>query len=152
MREAFGDSLMVLDGGPTQIGIESTVISLAGAEPVLLRPGMIPFEELRRMADPGDTAHPSPGMHERHYSPRTRLVLVEGAMLPAGRIAYVWWEQPGAAAKSVRMPASADGYAAALYRTLHELDREGWDAIAVERPPTGIEWAGIADRLSRAAK
>jgi len=152
VREAFGDSLMVLDGGPAQIGIESTVISLVGPEPVLLRPGMIPFEDLRRVADPGQAAHPSPGLHARHYSPRTPLVLVEPGGLPGGRVAYVWWGQPAAAAKSVRMPASPAGYAAALYRTLHELDREGWDAIAVERPPAGVEWAGIADRLSRASK
>jgi L-threonylcarbamoyladenylate synthase len=151
VRQAFGDAVTILDGGPTQIGIESTVISLAGSEPVLLRPGMIPFDDIRRIADPGPAAHPSPGMHDRHYSPRTRLVLVDG-LLPEGRIAYMWWRQPFTASKSVRMPASAESYAAALYGTLHELDREGWDVIAVERPPDSVEWAGIADRLNRASR
>jgi L-threonylcarbamoyladenylate synthase len=151
VREAFGDAVMVLDGGPTQVGIESTVISLAGAEPVLLRPGMIPFENLRRAMTPDAEAHPSPGMHHRHYSPRTRLVLIDGE-LPPGRVAYLWLQRPMEAPKSVRMPRSPEGYAAALYSTLHELDREGWDLIAVERPPAEAGWAGILDRLTRASK
>ena len=151
VRDAFGDAVMVLDGGPTQVGIESTVISLAGPEPVLLRPGMIPFAELRRVSAEGSESHPSPGMHERHYSPRTPVILVDGA-LPEGRVAYLWLNRHMAAAKSVKMPGSPDGYAAALYSALHELDREGWDVIAVERPPAGIEWAGILDRLIRASK
>jgi L-threonylcarbamoyladenylate synthase len=153
VRAAFGDSVMVLDGGATNVGIESTVVSLAGPEPVLLRPGMIPFGEIRRMSDAGAGAHPSPGMHERHYSPRATLMLIDrSAPLPHGRIAYVWWNVFRNAAKNVRMPASPDEYAARLYATLHELDAEGWDGIAVERPPEGSAWAGILDRLERASK
>ena len=74
--------------GPTAVGIESTVISLAG-RPVLLRPGMIPREEIEarigpvEMAGAVEGAHPSPGMHPRHYSPRTPVIL--GAPPPAGR-------------------------------------------------------------------
>ncbi len=152
VRAAFGDRVLVLDGGPTQVGIESTVVSLAGPEPVLLRPGMIAFEEIRRVTDPGAEAHPSPGMHERHYSPRTRVRLSDGARIPPGRVAYLWWNQPAPASKSVRMPASPAGYAAVLYGTLHDLDTEGWDLIVVERPPATLEWAGIRDRLERASK
>ncbi len=152
VRETFGEALFVLDGGPTQIGIESTVISLAGEEPMLLRPGMIDIPDLRQLADPTGQAHPAPGMHERHYSPQTRLVLIAGGALPPGRVAYLWWSSPAPAAKSVRMPSSPEGYAAGLYRTLHDLDREGWDWIAVERPPEGSAWAGILDRLDRASK
>lgn len=154
VRAAFGDSVYVLDGGPTRVGIESTVISLAGDEPVLLRPGMIAFEDIRRVTEgqAEGAAHPSPGMHERHYSPRARLVLVDGGELPAGRVAYLWRDRFVDAAKSVRMPASPEDYAAALYRTLHDLDQEGWDVIAVERPPSAAAWAGILDRLERASK
>jgi len=78
-------------------------------------------------------------------------MLVDG-VLPEGRVAYLWLRRPIAAAKSVKMPGSPDGYAAVLYSTLHELDREGWDVIAVERPPAEVEWAGIFDRLTRASK
>lgn len=153
VRAAFGDTLLVLDGGPAQVGIESTVLSLAGPEPVLLRPGIIPFEDIRRAADPlTATAHPAPGMHERHYSPRTPLVIVDGGGLPPGRVAYLWVRHSLAASKSVKMPDSPGEYAALLYRTLHELDREGWDAIAVERLPGAAAWAGIADRVERASK
>jgi L-threonylcarbamoyladenylate synthase len=152
VRAAFGDAVMILDGGPTQVGIESTVVSLAGPEPVLLRPGMIAFEEIRRITDPGAGAHPSPGMHERHYSPRTRVLLMEGGSVPEGRVAYMWWRRNAPASKSVRMPASPEGYAARLYGTLHDLDAEGWDLIVVERPPATAEWAGILDRLERASR
>src|SRR5438270_1210329 len=81
VRQSLGDAVdCVLDGGPTQVGIESTVISLAGP-PVLLRPGMISREEIEALIGPVGTAgavegaHPSPGMHPRHYAPRTTLVL-----------------------------------------------------------------------------
>jgi L-threonylcarbamoyladenylate synthase len=155
VHAAFGDAIeMVLDGGPTDVGIESTVISLAqGPEPVLLRPGIVTFDAIRRAADPRTGAHPSPGMHHRHYSPRTRLVLVENGALPAsGRGAYMWWKTEAAASASIRMPAGAREYAALLYLTLHELDAQGFDWIAVERPPRTPEWAGINDRLERAAQ
>jgi L-threonylcarbamoyladenylate synthase len=151
VREAFGDRVMVLDDGPARVGIESTVVSLAGPEPVLLRPGMIPLDGVRRVADPGAGAHPAPGMHLRHYSPRTPLVVVDGR-LPAGRVAYVWWSRPLPASKSVQMPPDAGRFAAALYATLHALDGEGFDAIAVERLPAGAVWEGIADRLRRAGR
>lgn len=152
VRAAFGDSVFILDGGPTRVGIESTVISLAGPEPVLLRPGMIAFEDIRRVTEAGPGAHPSPGMHERHYSPRAKLLLVDGSTLPEGRVAYLWRDRRIHAAKEVRMPADPDGYAAELYAVLHRLDSEGWHTIAVERPPATPEWAGIMDRLERAAR
>jgi L-threonylcarbamoyladenylate synthase len=152
VRDAFGEAVFILDGGPTQVGIESTVISLAGPEPVLLRPGMIAFDTIRRGAIAGGEGHPSPGMHQRHYSPHTPLVIIDGCTLPQGRVAYLWWRQALGASKNIQMPANPGGYATVLYQTLHELDREGWDAIAVERPPADVEWAGIADRLIRASK
>ncbi len=144
---------MVLDGGPCEVGIESTVVSVAGRVPVLLRPGMIAFENILRATGPGAGSHPSPGMHERHYSPRTSVILVQnGDALPAGRGAYIWWsKEPPAAFRSVQMPGNPQGYAAALYGTLHELDAESWDWIAIERVPDSVEWLGICDRLDRAA-
>src|SRR4051794_10172045 len=79
---------LILDGGPCQVGIESTVISLAGSHPVLLRPGGISRADIEAVVGPISTsiitsneepggAHPAPGMHPRHYSPRTQLLLVE---------------------------------------------------------------------------
>jgi L-threonylcarbamoyladenylate synthase len=152
VRAAFGDEIMILDGGPTAIGIESTVVSLAGPEPILLRPGIIPVEARSVSTFDESEAHPAPGLHRRHYSPRTPLVLVHDAMLPRnGRGAYIYRTQVAPSAHTVQMPADPKAYAAILYGTLHELDSEGFDWIAVENLPDTVEWSAIADRLRRAA-
>jgi L-threonylcarbamoyladenylate synthase len=141
----------VLDGGPSQVGIESTVLSLA-AKPTLLRPGVIPLPEIEALigavdlpAEPGEGPHSSPGMHARHYRPKTPLYLVlpnhrpppgKGVFLRIGR----------------EMPPEPREYAAALYQTLHQLDQQHLDWIAVETPPDTPDWAGVRDRLRRAAE
>ena len=137
----------ILDGGPAVVGIESTVVSLVDGA-VLLRPGVIPLPEIESLIGPvqvlsmTEGAHPSPGMHPRHYRPATPLYLVRpGDPLPSGRGAWL----PIANADPLQ-------YAAGLYATLHRLDAEGWEWIAVERPPDRPEWAGILDRLRRAAE
>jgi L-threonylcarbamoyladenylate synthase len=140
----------VLDGGPARVGIESTVLSLVG-KPVLLRPGVIPLPEIEALlgpveiaGGPAEGAHAAPGMHPRHYRPRTPLILVGGGQAPPeGRGA---WLRMGK-----EMPSEPAPYAAMLYEMLHRLDREGWDWIAVERPPETAAWAGVLDRLRRAA-
>ncbi len=140
----------VLDGGPARVGIESTVLSLAGT-PTLLRPGVIPLPELEAIAGPirvaavpAEGAHESPGMHARHYRPRAPLVLLrpgdpapegEGVLLRLGR----------------EMPAGPLEYASALYAALHEADARRPLWIAVEMPPETPEWSGVRDRLSHAA-
>ena len=142
--EALAD--YTLDGGPARVGIESTVLSLVDA-PTLLRPGVISITELEALigpilqaAAPGAGGHASPGMHARHYRPATPLYLDtvrregKGIVLRVGR----------------EMPAEAQAYAAALYETLHRLDTESLDWIAIEPPPDTAEWAGILDRLRRA--
>lgn len=164
VRASLGAAVdLVLDGGPCEVGIESTVLSLAGGAPRLLRPGMVSRQEIERWIGPVESAgepasgqaHPSPGLHHRHYSPRTPLYLVEGGDLPAGgRGAYVFTGQGPDSPPGVwpaPLPRDPAAYAAMLYGTLHALDREGLDWIAVERPPAGPEWAGVLDRLVRAA-
>jgi L-threonylcarbamoyladenylate synthase len=156
VRKSLGNSVdLILDGGPTQVGIESTVLSLAGAKPTLLRPGMISAEQIEAVIGqveiagaPHDGPHASPGMHPKHYSPRTPLVL----QIPStGRGAYLWRTKSANAAHSIQMPSDPTPYAAALYETLHRLDDEGFDWIAVEMPPDEPEWVGIRDRLKRAS-
>jgi L-threonylcarbamoyladenylate synthase len=148
VRLAMGDRVaMVLDGGPTSVGIESTVLSLAGAEAILLRPGMLSQAEIEEVIGPirigretTGSAHPSPGMHRRHYSPRTRLILVKPG-------------QPPSDGHGVRlqMPTDPRQYAAVLYERLHQADSENWDWIEIELPPDDPRWAAIRDRLERAA-
>jgi L-threonylcarbamoyladenylate synthase len=138
----------VLDGGPAHVGIESTVLSLAG-EPTLLRPGVIPLPEIVSIIGPIkiaaipalEVAHESPGMHMRHYRPRTPLYLGEPPHTGRGANLRIGYE----------MPDDARAYAAALYETLHRLDAEGFDWIAIEPPPDTPEWSGVLDRLRRAA-
>ncbi|HYL35490.1 MAG TPA: L-threonylcarbamoyladenylate synthase [Bryobacteraceae bacterium] len=160
VRAGLGDRVaMILDGGRTTLGIESTVLSLAAPGAVLLRPGMISRAQIEEMIGPievqrsaADGAHPAPGMHARHYSPGTPLVLVESGRLPSsGRGAYLWRECPAEAARSIRMPQEPGAYAGVLYEILHQADTEGWDWIAVERPPQDPSWDAIRDRLERAA-
>lgn len=140
----------VLDGGPAQVGIESTVLSLAGP-PTLLRPGVIPLPEIEALIGPVQRAveatqgaHPAPGMHPRHYRPATPLYLLpRDAAPPAGRGAWL--------RISHEMPSEPRAYAAVLYEKLHQLDSQGLDWIAVETPPDTPDWAGVLDRLRRAA-
>ncbi|MEQ1945688.1 MAG: L-threonylcarbamoyladenylate synthase [Bryobacteraceae bacterium] len=153
VRDAFGDAVPVIDGGPCEVGIESTVVAVENGETHLLRPGMISLEDVERVTAPGaGTAHPAPGMHDRHYSPRTRLLLVtHPSQLPDRSGAYVWHTKSNAAARVMQLPADPAGYAARIYDALHELDREGWPWIAVESPPETGEWEAVLDRLRRAA-
>ncbi len=133
---------MILDGGPCTVGIESTVITLAGPTPRILRPGMVTRTQIEQLIGPVETGGgaESPGQHPRHYSPRTPVVL--GTTTPdMGR---------GARLDLAAMPRDAGAYAERLYRVLHDLDREGYDWIWIELPPDTPEWAGIRDRLSRA--
>lgn len=148
VREGLGDGVdMILDGGATEVGIESTVVSLTRNPPTILRPGMIAQEDLEaatgaRWEREIDLPHimESPGLHPRHYAPRTRFYVLEAsAARPQGR------------GRVIEMPAEPRAYAARLYAELHRADAEGWDWIAVEKPPETPEWAGILDRLQRAS-
>jgi L-threonylcarbamoyladenylate synthase len=151
VREALGDRVaMVLDGGRTTVGIESTVLSLTASGAVLLRPGMVTRRQIEDVIGPVQThsaveegPHASPGLHARHYSPKTPLILVE-----PGQLSQLPITGRGIL---VQMPDDPQAYAAALYERLHEADAEGWDWIAIEQPPLGEEWLAIRDRLERAA-
>jgi L-threonylcarbamoyladenylate synthase len=161
VRRSLGSDVdLILDGGPCQVGIESTVLSLAGPQPVLLRPGGIARAEIEAVIGPvtaaGDVslaAHPSPGMHPRHYSPRTRLLLVKDGQVPAqGNGIYLQYQHPPVRSgiAIVQMPSTAAEYAAALYDKLHQADAGGYDWIAVDAPPETPDWEAIRDRLGRA--
>jgi len=152
VKAAFGEEVPILDGGPCEVGIESTVVAIDGDKLTLLRPGMISLDAIEHASASPGCAHPSPGMHERHYSPRTPLMLVRGpSELPDRTGAYVWRAALGPSARSIRMPLDPAPYAAQLYRVLHQLDQENWPWIAVEFPPDAPDWTAIRDRLTRAA-
>src|SRR6202521_961658 len=151
----------ILDGGPGSVGIESTVLSLAGRRPILLGPGGISRTELERIVGPVSFAqeaqagaHPSPGMHPRHYSPRTPLLLVKDRKLPdQGQGVYLQHQQLPSreSVQTIQMPEAAPDYAAALYEILHQADAGKYNWIAVDLPPNTPEWEAVHDRLRRAA-
>lgn len=168
---------LILDGGPTVVGIESAVVDLSGERPALLRPGALSISELRphvgelqpaEMAS-GTEARSSPGMLDRHYAPHATLYLLDPAE-PADALARarraaregrtigaLLLDRPGspdveAAQHVVRIPVDAATYARELYHVLHRLDALGCDLIVVEAVPETAEWAGISDRLRRAAE
>ena len=170
LRGLNGRIDLILDGGPTAGGIESTVLDVSMSPPRLLRPGLIGPAELEAVVGPiqrtmlvqEGEALPSPGMLPRHYAPRTPLECSSdglarvGELLRGGRrvgwLTFVSLAEPVMAALVVRvLPADAAGYAAGLYAALHGLDDAGVDRIIVDWPPDAEEWLAVRDRLRRAA-
>jgi L-threonylcarbamoyladenylate synthase len=162
VRQGLGTRVdYILDGGPSSVGIESTVLSVVDDTPVLLRPGGISRAEIESIigpiatasAKPDGAAHPSPGMHPQHYSPRTPLYLVRGGQVPEQGIgAYVQLHTPPRRSTTVVVMApDPHEYAARLYAILHELDQGGYDWIAVEAPEDNPLWEAVLDRLRRAS-
>lgn len=169
--KSLGEAVdVILDGGPTSVGIESTVVDLTSGTPRILRPGMITAEELEKVVGPLETIEHvkerrpvprlSPGMLDRHYSPDATLVLVDAAnvesTVEAARangniVGALVITAPSPIGMVTRLPDSAVAYAARLYESLHHFDDAGCDIIVVERVPDGADWAGVRDRLERAA-
>lgn len=160
---------LVLDGGPTTAGIESTILDLHTAVPRLLRPGPIPPGDLEALVGPiarwsgaveaGDP-QAAPGMAARHYAPRTPLrVMAQGALASAARAARGPVAVVGLGAlpqlpdhaRGFLLPAAPDAVGTELYALLHDLDGAGFSAILFEQPPAGDAWMAVRDRLGRAS-
>src|SRR5690348_2207067 len=170
---SLGDRVdLVLDGGPTVVGIESTVLDLRGERPAILRPGVIGARELSPIIGPlaraedvhGDAPRAAPGQLDRHYAPRARVELFAPAdaeqAAGAARALAASGVTVGAMTltvdlagvdKAIPMPPDPIEYAHRLYATLHELDDVGCDVVFVERVPEEERWLAITDRLVRAA-
>ena len=166
--DEFGDLIeLVLDGGPCEVGIESTIVDCTGDTVRVLRPGRITREEVAAVdGSPGAGASPNKrapprfsGGLEAHYAPRTLTKSVEPASLQAalarlqdkrvGLLSFAAPVQP--VAHHIAAPRDARGYAHALYASLRELDLAGCDLLLVEQPPAGPLWDAVCDRLRRAA-
>jgi len=180
VQEEMGPDLLILDGGPCPVGIESTIVDCTRGQPVLLRPGAITPAELaaacgQAVLQPQDLAAAAPaaprasGTLASHYAPRARVRLFSAAALraalrdevaqTAGRAVYARTLTPmggvagaaGAAPPWRQMPQTAPETAQQLFAVLRELDHTGVAEIWVETPPDAPEWAGVRDRLARAA-
>jgi len=168
----LGDRIsLILDGGPTTGGLESTVLDLSCDPPRLLRPGLVPPGEIEQLIGPiqhGSSGErpkvlASPGMLERHYAPRTPLEVAEPEEIPR-RIAQLQRQGLKSAVVShqeldgvppgeclIRLGSDPVAYARDFYDTLHRLDKRGLDRIVVCQLPAGDEWLALRDRLRRAA-
>lgn len=169
------NALMVLEGGSSEVGIESTIVDLSRLEeghgPVLLRPGHISADELAGVlgvmpARPDAGAPRVSGSLKAHYAPRTPLVVIASDQLDAALLsAAERGERLAVAAFSARPHSDNSAknvtwllcshdpamYAQRLYAMLRELDDEGYDRIVLERPPKSSAWQAVNDRIGRAA-
>ena len=165
---------MILDAGPTPLGLESTVIDLTTRVPTLLRFGGLSREQIEGVIGPVRTTEEedglkrSPGTRHRHYAPRAKVVLIEQGDDSQIRMLYGEYSRKGnivgcivhgirpledlAPERWIALPPQAEAVARSLFASLRELDSLGVDVILIEKvPETGIG-AAIMDRLRRAAE
>jgi L-threonylcarbamoyladenylate synthase len=167
VRDELGDAVkVILDGGDSPIGLESTIVSCLGNEARLLRPGFITRSQLEQvigaMAERGPVPR-TPGDRALHYAPSTPLEIVPSDDLEA-RAGEIAARDEKVAVLAMRPPLQtqrhmtwinagkkADTYAHNLYNHLRTLDRIGCERIFVQSLPQDEKWAAILDRLQRAS-
>jgi L-threonylcarbamoyladenylate synthase len=167
---------LIVDGGQSQVGIESTVLDLTVAPPQILRPGMIYVESLAAVGGHVQSSEfgvrssekllRSPGQLQKHYSPKAKLLIlnwrddadlefkIQNSKFKIKNcfvIAHTQIPSGENFADVSVMPHDAEAFARAIYAELHRCDAAGAKIIIVEAPPETPEWSGIADRLRRAA-
>ena len=171
VQSEFGDDLLVLDGGPCRVGIESTIVDCTRGVPVLLRPGVLgrdPIEDacgqrLRSSWEVGAQAPRASGTLEAHYAPDARVRLMDAKALQTA-LDVLGAEAAGIAIYSRvilttrsekvlrrRMPDDAVETARQLFAVLREFDAQGVRLIWVETPPSSPDWDAVRDRLQRAS-
>ena len=163
---------LIIDGGAAEVGIESTVVEVAGDTVRVLRPGMISGEAIAAVCPVGAGENEtgilkSPGQLPRHYAPNARLLVltwtdvedlekrIAYSRTPHDRVCVIAHNRIVAGTRFGRvsiLPNEPKAYARALYSELHECDAEGAELIVVEAVPEAVEWQGIADRLARASE
>ena len=160
-EDLAGDVELVLEGGASEVGIESTIVDLSGAAPMLLRPGRVSKSELEKVIGKiGEASASSPrhsGGLEKHYAPRTPAQLVPTHDLDKeiakgkDKVAVLAFSRPDERVDYwLRMPREPQAYAQKLYAALRELDSAGCERILVEAPPETAPWVAVRDRLRRA--
>jgi L-threonylcarbamoyladenylate synthase len=170
VHEEFGDSLLVLDGGPCEVGIESTIVDCTRGQPVLLRPGVLTLAQIEHacgerllLADELPGAPRASGTLEAHYAPNAKVRLMDARalqtaldLLGADAAHIAIYSRAILKTRSDRiirrrMPDDAVATAQQLFAVLREFDAQGARLIWVEAPPPAAEWDGVRDRLQRAA-
>jgi L-threonylcarbamoyladenylate synthase len=165
VREDLGTDVdLVLEGGPSEVGIESTILDLSAGAPVLLRPGRVSSAELEavlktKIEEKNSSSLRHSGGLERHYAPRTPARLIPSYDLDKeiarlkDKVAVLAFSRPDERVDYwLRMPRDPQAYARKLYGALRELDGAGCEEILVEAPPAAPEWVAVRDRLLRACR
>ncbi|MBU1353142.1 MAG: threonylcarbamoyl-AMP synthase [Gammaproteobacteria bacterium] len=171
VQDELGADLLVLDGGPCAVGIESTIVDCTRGVPVLLRPGAITREQIRAVCgtaplSPQDLPALTPrasGTLEAHYAPNAKVRMMDAKALQTGldllgaEAAHIAvYSRAVLRTKSSklvmrRMPDDAAATAQQLFAVLRGFDDGGAKLIWIETPPTTPEWEGVRDRLQRAS-
>ena len=152
----------VIDGGPCEVGVESTIVDCTGPIPRILRPGMIDIERIASVLGAeavlaGEREGPrASGRLASHYAPNTPLELVNAEALArpdpdAAVLAMTTLSNPGGFTRWLTLPDNPALYARGLYAALRELDDIGATRILVQHPPQTAPWSAVLDRLNRAA-
>jgi L-threonylcarbamoyladenylate synthase len=154
----------IIDGGASRVGVESTVLSLVGSDPVLLRPGGITIEEIEQVIGPikikehsGKEAFDSPGMFPSHYAPRTPMIVVDDPKLYSHEphIAVMLFGEPEVAYAGTVFMLSSRGddrdAAAKLYQTMRLIDEGDFRLIVAQRLPDRGMGTAVNDRMGRAS-
>lgn len=141
----------ILDGGTCRVGLESTVVDVSSGAPRILRPGGVSRGDIQAaLGRPLATAPPerraSPGMYDRHYAPKARVILVP--QVAEGEPGLVFG-LPGPG--QIPMPNDPALYGAMMYSALNQMDRPGVEVIYVQLPPEGSAWEAVMDRLQKAS-
>jgi len=168
VREELGNAVeMVLDGGPCDVGIESTIVDLTHDPPAILRPGRVSAQQIADalLVPLGESAADRPrvpGSLASHYAPRAPLKLVQPDEIenyvrrqvvqpPVAVVARRGRPRDSKVALWQVAPETPEEYARLLYASLRRLDDAGCRLIVVEALPLLPEWAAVRDRLDRAA-
>lgn len=145
----------ILDGGPSLVGVESTIIDCTGENPAILRPGAITAEMVEAstgiiVVEPGSTKVKVSGSHKQHYSPKAKVVIDARAEAGVGLIAMSDVETPQGVIR-LAAPKSLEEYARVLYSALREADKQGLSVVNVVMPAGDGLAVAIRDRITRAA-
>jgi L-threonylcarbamoyladenylate synthase len=174
VAQEFGDELLVLDGGPCEVGIESSIVDCTRSRPVLLRPGVLTRAQLEaacgepvlakdELPSEAGSAPRASGTLEAHYAPNAKVRLMDAGAIQtaldllgadAAHIAVYARDVLRIKSEKVlfrRMPGDALATAQQLFAVLRSFDDQGARLIWIENPPARPEWDGVRDRLGRAA-
>ncbi len=174
VKNAFHGTLeVILDGGPCEIGLESTIVSCVSNEIMILRPGGVPVSAIenvlkQKVSIKSQSKIRTPGSLASHYATRTPLEIYSDSKSVLSRLSELMYKgirtaivsrepyltsvlSPSDNLHFILMPNDPVAFGKRLYATLRKLDDANFEQILIEAPPDNLEWLAVADRLTRAS-